>query len=163
MAHKENQSLKINQSRSKLRGGKSWGVQRDLHAERLQSAERTLLQSIQASEWLLLLHAQGCVLADSLNFRRLLKPPGHPDERCRNLTCLQRQAAEDREDWQQAMLGPLVDGSALAQLDIVTGSDTLKTMQVSYLSMLEILVSLCHVVLFTAIMLIILTNFDAEL
>ncbi len=42
------------------------------------------------------------------------------------------QAAEDREDWQQAMLGPLVDGSALAQLDIVTGSDSLKSMQVYF-------------------------------
>jgi hypothetical protein len=57
--------------------------------------------------------------------RLLLKPLGHVVE-----CCLQLQAAEDREDWQQAMLGPLVDGSALAQLDLVTGSDALKTMQV---------------------------------
>jgi hypothetical protein len=40
------------------------------------------------------------------------------------------QAAEDREDWQRAMLAPLVDGSAMAQLELVTGSEAVETLQV---------------------------------
>ncbi len=43
---------------------------------------------------------------------------------------LAHQAAEDREQWQQSMLQPLVDGSAMAQLEIVTGSDAVKSLQV---------------------------------